>query len=348
MKVLFFGQITKRGKLRGRIAPSTRVRCINLACELERRGFSCTVRYRTSHEFSDCLKAVRESDAVVFHRLQFPMTSRPEPPIELFLHMVSKAARKITVFDLDDAIFLDHPLLTEYFTAKSDLVTVGSHQLATFASKWNKSVHLLPSAVNTDDFAPDIRQPTKAAGCVLGWHGTAYVQLEYLRILVPVLGRLAKRYDITFKLLGTMGDRRIQRMFRTIHGLNVDFGPDRWVPYESLPALIADVQIGLSPLTNTLWSRSKCAMKALEYMSMGVPVVASPVGEHNYLIKDGVNGLLAASEDEWVSKISHLIEEPGESDRIGQKARETVLRNYSLTAVADDFAETIQSRASRS
>jgi glycosyltransferase involved in cell wall biosynthesis len=262
--------------------------------------------------------------------------------------MVSKAARKITVFDLDDAIFLDHPLLTEYFTAKSDLVTVGSHQLATFASKWNKSVHLLPSAVNTDDFAPDIRQPTKAAGCVLGWHGTAYVQLEYLRILVPVLGRLDKRYDITFKLLGTMSDRRIQRMFRTIHGLNVDFGPDRWVPYESLPALIADVQIGLSPLTNTLWSRSKCAMKALEYMSMGVPVVASPVGEHNYLIKDGVNGLLAASEDEWVSKISHLIEEPGESDRIGQKAREAVLRNYSLTAVADDFAETIQSRASRS
>jgi glycosyltransferase involved in cell wall biosynthesis len=269
------------------------------------------------------------------------MTSRPEPPIELFLHIVSKAARKITVFDLDDAIFLDHPLLTEYFTAKSDLVTVGSHQLATFASKWNEGVHLLPSAVNTDDFSPDIREPKENGGCVLGWHGTAYVQLEYLRILVPILGRLAKRYDITFKLLGTMGDRRIQRMFRTIPGLSVDFGPDRWVPYESLPALIADVQIGLSPLTDSLWSRSKCAMKALEYMSMGMPVVGSPVGEHNYLIRDDFNGLLASSVEEWVQKISDLVEDRAYSDRLGQRARETVLKGYSLDSVAKRFAEII-------
>lgn len=346
MKVLFFGQITKRGRLRGKIAPSTRVRCINLAHELERRGFSCTVRYRTSHDFSECLNAVKESDAVVFHRLQFPMTSRPEPPTELFLHIVSKAAGRITVFDLDDAIFLDHPILTEYFTAKSDLVTVGSHQLAIFASRWNRNVHLLPSAVNTDDFAPSIRQ--RREGCVLGWHGTAYVQVEYLRILVPILGRLAKRYDFTFKLLGTMGDRRIQRIFETIPGLNVDFGPDRWIPYEDLPSLIADVDIGLSPLTNTLWSRSKCAMKALEYMSMGIPVVASPVGEHSYLIQDGMNGLLASSENEWVTKISRLIDSPEESERIGQMARRTVLKSYSLAAVADDFANMIQSRATRS
>lgn len=345
MKVLFFGQITKRGRLRGKVTPSTTVRCINLAQELKNRGFSCSVHYRTCQEFRGSLNAARENDVVVFHRLQFPMTSRPEPPVELFLHIASRSGGKVTVFDLDDAIFLDHPLLTEYFVAKSDLVTVGSHQLAAFALQWNRRVHLLPSSVKTDIFTPSLRERKREhQECVLGWHGTAYVQLKNLRILVPVLKRLVRRYDITLKLFGTMGDKRIQNLFTAVAGLRVEFGPDQWVQYDYLPTLIAGVDIGLSPLADSLWSRSKCAMKALEYMSMGIPVVASPVGEHNYLIRDNFNGLLASSEEEWVQKISNLIEDPAQSDRLGLRARETVLKGYSLSHVADQFAKIVSGR----
>ncbi len=342
MKVLFFGQITKLWKLRGRVTPSTLLRCMLLSRELEKLGFSCEVRYCTSKDFRVNLRQVRSSDIVVFHRLQFPMTTRLEPPTELFLHIAGKAARKVTVFDFDDAIFLHYPVLTEFFVANSDLVMVGSHQLASFAAKWNKRVHIIPSPANTEIFSPTIRKPKEPGKCLLGWHGTAYIQLENLRILIPVLRRLARRYEIALKLLGTMGDRRLQSIFRTIKGLEVDFGPNEWIPYDNLPALIADVDIGLSPLRDSLWSRCKCAMKAIEYMSMAIPVVASPVGEHNYLIRDGINGLLASTEDEWVRKVSMLIEDESLRERLGNQARSTVVENYSLSVIAEKFAKIVR------
>jgi len=305
-------------------------------------GFSCSVRYRTWQEFAGNLRDIRTSDVVVFHRLQFPVMTRLEPPTELLLLSSCRTAGKITVFDIDDAIFLDHPLLTELFASKCDIVTVGSHQLASFALRWNKYVQLLPSSVDAGAFRPSLRHRRRGSKCILSWHGTAYVQLNSLRILIPVLKKLATRYDIVFKLLGTMGETKIQDLFKSIPGLTMDFGPSQWVPYGDLPALIEDVDIGLSPLTDTLWSRSKCAMKALEYMSMAIPVVASPVGEHNYLIRDSVNGLLASSEEEWVRKIGNLIEDRESRDRIGQRARETVLKSYSLGVVAEKFASIIR------
>lgn len=66
------------------------------------------------------------------------------------------------------------------------------------------------------------------------------------------------------------------------------------------------------------------------------------MGEHNYLIRDSVNGLLASSEEEWVRKIGNLIEDHETRDRIGQRARETVLKSYSLGVVAEKFASIIR------
>jgi glycosyltransferase involved in cell wall biosynthesis len=338
LRILFFGQLAKIWSLRGKPTPSTVVRCSYLSGQLEALGFTCSVRYRKYRELSDLIGQVRTSDVVVFHNLQFPMTTKPEPPIELLLHMASRSARKITIFDMDDAIFTQYPILTEFFVARSDLVTVGSHQLAVFARKWNKHVHILPSPVETELFSPSVRNHKRAERVVLGWHGTAYNQLGNLRLLVPVLRNLATRHDITLKLLGTMGNERIQRMFSSIKDLEVDFGPNSWIPYDRLPFQLADVDIGLSPLDDTLWCRGKCAMKALEYMGMGIPVVGSAVGEHNYIIRDGANGFLASTEEEWDSKIEQLMENDGLRSRIGREGRKTVTNDYSLPAVAERFA----------
>ena len=116
MKILFFGQITKLWGLRGKPTPSTIVRCSYLARELDRLGFSCKVLFRKTRDFSRMLQEIRKSEVVVFHRLQFPLTNVPEAPIEPFLHLAGRTANKTTVFDFDDAIFLQHPLLTEFFS----------------------------------------------------------------------------------------------------------------------------------------------------------------------------------------------------------------------------------------
>jgi glycosyltransferase involved in cell wall biosynthesis len=339
--LLFFGQIAKMWALKGKITPSTALRCIRISKELEKLGFSSRVRYCTVSDFESNLSAVRSSDVVVFHRIQFPMAGRPEPATEVFLHLASKAMKKITVFDIDDSIFLHYPMLTEFFVKSSDLVTVGSHQLEAYARRWNSHVKLVPTGVDTEVFSPGIRRPNRNS-CILGWHGTAYVQEKNLRMLLPALRILARKYDLTFKLLGSMGNRRLQNIFESVKGLTVDFGPDSWIPYQELPSHLASVDIGLSPLRDDLWSRGKCAMKALEYMSMSKPVVVSPTGEHNYIIRNGVNGLFAETTENWVSAISSLIENKGVRHELGVQGRQTVLKAYSMKVVAKKLAGIIE------
>ena len=71
--------------------------------------------------------------------------------------------------------------------------------------------------------------------------------------------------------------------------------------------MISDFDIGVMPLLDEPYAQGKCAMKALEYMSMGIPVVASPVGENVFAIKHGYNGFLAPSSEEWQECLEKLI-----------------------------------------
>jgi len=72
-------------------------------------------------------------------------------------------------------------------------------------------------------------------------------------------------------------------------------------------------------------------------MVIGIPAVASPYGINKKLIKDGENGFLATTEDEWYEKISLLIEDPKLRKKMGIKGRNFVVKNYSLDVVAPKF-----------
>ena len=74
-------------------------------------------------------------------------------------------------------------------------------------------------------------------------------------------------------------------------------------------------------------------------MGMAIPAVMSPVGVNNYIIKDGDNGFLADSEDEWVDKLSQLIEDKMLRTRIGLSGRKTVVENYSVEANKHKYQE---------
>lgn len=71
--------------------------------------------------------------------------------------------------------------------------------------------------------------------------------------------------------------------------------------YQSL-----DFDIGIAPLKDTTFSRSKSYIKALEYNARGIPVIASDVGPYKDYIQHGVNGFLVKQPHEW-GKYLHLL-----------------------------------------
>jgi len=87
------------------------------------------------------------------------------------------------------------------------------------------------------------------------------------------------------------------------------------------------------------WSRGKCGFKGLQYMGLGKAVVLTNVGVNSEIIEDGVNGFLASSPDEWLTKLSALIDDADLRLRIGKAARKTVEERYSVNAWRDFYID---------
>jgi glycosyltransferase involved in cell wall biosynthesis len=110
----------------------------------------------------------------------------------------------------------------------------------------------------------------------------------------------------------------------------------KWSQENEISAL-ADFDIGIMPLTDDMWARGKCGFKALQYMAMEIPTIASPVGVNTTIIDDGADGRLAGSGKEWSKNLIELIESQELRSKLGKQGREKVIRNYSVRANADNF-----------
>jgi len=73
-----------------------------------------------------------------------------------------------------------------------------------------------------------------------------------------------------------------------------------------------------------------------------VPVVASAVGVNREIIQDGVNGFLAASDDEWVEKLGRLLTDRDLRRRFAEAGRRTVEAGYSMQVNAPRLAATLR------
>jgi len=241
--------------------------------------------------------------------------------------------RRKMIFDFDDAIYLHSFLKTKILTKLADAVIVGSHALADWAKKYNKNVWIIPTSVSCLLYAKYSRYKRKPnKKFIIGWMGNAVDHYENLKILASVFEKLIKEgLKFKFILVGSLGNQKVYDLFHGIKTLDVEFIDSLdWSDSEAMPKMIQKFDIGLMPLIDTEWNRAKCAFKAIEYMACGVPAVVSPVGENNYLIRDGVNGFLVFSTEDWAEKIKKMCNNYRLLDSLGKKAQETILKDYSF------------------
>ena len=101
------------------------------------------------------------------------------------------------------------------------------------------------------------------------------------------------------------------------------------------------------PLADDEWSKGKCGLKGLQYMGLAIPTIMSPVGVNTAIIQDGVNGFLAETEDEWVTKLSLLIDNKELRQKLGSAGRETVVKYYSVEANKQKYLKLFKVQAKK-
>ena len=238
------------------------------------------------------------------------------------------------VFDFDDAIFLPNsseanrafallkfPGKTATACRLAAHVMAGNDYLAEYARRFNHQVTVVPTTVDTEKYKPP-RPRWANPRPQLVWTGSP-TTARYLENLAGALLRLRECHDFTLRIIGAT--------HISLPGIDVEMLPWR-AETEALD--LQGAWAGLMPAPDDAWARGKCGCKALQYMGMGIPAVCSPVGMNAQLVRDGENGLLASSEDEWVEKLTLLINSAELRQRLGQAGRETVESWYSAEVQA--------------
>lgn len=102
-----------------------------------------------------------------------------------------------------------------------------------------------------------------------------------------------------------------------------------FVPWRELPAQLAQFDINLAPLAlDNPFSQSKSEIKYVEAGLVGVPSVASPTSAFQEAIRNGDNGWLAQSQEEWEQALEALIVSTRLRREMGQRAYEDIIEGY--------------------
>lgn len=229
--------------------------------------------------------------------------------------------RKIPLlYDFDDAIYLnkikpENEKKTALMIRYASRVVVSTAFLKEFCNRNDKDPAIIPSPVETDRIMPIVKQSDNVT---IGWMGSSWTT-DFLRIVEKPLQRLAQKHSFRFLTIGT-------KIGFTIEGINHE--SKEW-SFNLENEHIGGMDIGIMPLPDTEWSRSKGGYKLLQYMSGGIPCVASPVGINNSIIKPGVNGFLASTDDEWVESLEKLITSADLRAEMGKQGRKDAVELYS-------------------
>jgi len=259
-------------------------------------------------------------------------------PIE-FWYLRRKAKR--IIYDFDDALMyrssgarnphsFSRRFRFAYMMKRVNFVMAGNQFLKSQVIPYNPNVEVIPTSIDLSRYS--VKKGDHPEGLItIGWLGSSST-LKYLRSLLPTLENMFNGYP-HFQLK-IVCDQFLDSSYLPII-------KKRWSSEEE-EADLKSFDIGIMPLSDDLWSRGKCGLKILQYQSVGVPVICTPVGVNRDIIEDGVNGFWAQDEDQWEKGLLKLIQENGLRREMGLEGRKTVERGYSLEVNAPRILDVLK------
>ena len=271
------------------------------------------------------LFGVRRYSAIWVEKELFPFLPAP---FEALLSLLGVP----WVVDYDDATFhsYDHHhrgFVRTVLGSKLDpliggarIVGVGNSYLEAYMRAHGaRAVVRIPTTVDIQRYSVQPEQPDEEFR--VGWIGTPKTA-KYLKRLFPALREVARNRLLRLVTIGAppLGD------------IGVPVEQHAWSP-DTEAQLLSSLHVGVMPLPDEPWERGKCGYKLIQYMACGRPVIASPVGVNTDIVTTEV-GFLASTDEEWVTSIEALANDPGQRIRMGASGRRLVEQDYTVQVVA--------------
>lgn len=324
----------------GMRVPSSRFRMVPYARHFRAAGHECRVAhsfpekydfipwlgFRPSQRLKRLVRHVhwywsrwRGDDVVVIDREVF------DDPTTAFEERFRATASKL-VLDLDDAVFLRYPEKFERLAAMADLIICGNAFIQEWAAVRNPRTIVLPTCVELARYTEkDWTQPTPRP-VRIGWTGTNG-NIRYLQVVAPALRRLGG--ECSFELIVISSDAG---PLAEIDLTGVTVRHVIWDGPREIDQL-REMDIGLMPLfANNEWDKYKCGFKLIQYMAIGIPAVASPVGVNASIVSHGRDGFVATNDFEWEAALRPLLIDENLRRTVGAAGRETARTRYSIEA----------------
>lgn len=214
----------------------------------------------------------------------------------------------------------------------SATVIANSPDNCAFARRHNANVWEVPSVVDADVYTGwQPRQASTDGQVCVGWSGSVTTAVN-LQVIRRPLHELSRRGDVSLRFIGA-----------------TDFAMPE-IAHAAMPwraeTEVEDLRrldVGLLPVPLTPWTPHKFYLKLVQYMALGIPAVATPLGSNPLVIEDGETGFLARDEREWTDKLVRLVEDPDLRERIGRKAVEVAQARYTLQANAEKIVAAFRS-----
>ena len=282
---------------------------------------------------------IRQADAVVFQK-QYSRW-------HVWLARWGRVLGKTVILDLDDAPSRSQNPRTlrnvERMMRACSAVTVGCRNLYDYARQYNSNCVLIQSCIKLDEYEP-LEASNHDGAVTLGWIGNgAHYARDLVEILVEPLRQVAAEQPLCFRIVGACGEPGLAEAFGGIPNLELELVDQiHWATPGATRRALEGVDIGLYPLLDNEFNRYKCGFKALEYMALGLPVIASPVSANADIVRDGVEGRLCSTTDEWTQALWELARDYGLRRTMGARGRARVEAEYSTKVAATRLRELIQ------
>ncbi|MBM3965866.1 MAG: glycosyltransferase family 4 protein [Planctomycetes bacterium] len=230
------------------------------------------------------------------------------------------------VLDVDDAIFLQFPEKIPKLIRMSDHVIVSNRPLYEYVSQFHDRITEIPTSVSLARYHCRDYPTIPPIKPTIGWMGTTS-NLAFMRVCAGALKRLSRESSFTLLVVAPTDEP-----LRGIDLTGVDIRFERWAPETEL-GFLRSMDIGIMPLPNDQeWMKYKAATKLVQYMAIGIPAVASPIGVNADILAGDRVGIAASNEEEWFEGLARLLNNPDLRRDMGRQGRELVKGRFSVEA----------------